>query len=48
MTNDLNCLNFKSGQVSTGMLASLFLLLFCPIIYDGAKDILHANFSKLR
>lgn len=48
MTNDLNCLNFKSSQVSSGKLAALFLLLFRPIIYDGPKYTLHTNFSKLR
>lgn len=47
MTNDLNCLHFQSSQVFTGKLVS-FLLLLCPIIYGGMKDILHANLSRLR
>lgn len=39
MTNNQNCLNFKSGQVSNGQLVSLFLLLFCSIIYNATKQI---------
>lgn len=48
MTNDLNCLNFQSSQVFTGKLVSSFLLLFGPILFDGTKDILPANLSRLR
>lgn len=47
MTNDLNCLNFKTSQISDGEPISLFLLLFYPIGYE-TKDILCANCNKLR